>query len=376
MLFNLQEIKEQYNASRGAREIGKWAFALGTFGLGGLYLWATTNIIREGEIGLRQTASGEMVLLPPGRHSNFPWESYPSETKSLSSKAITMGPYKIITVDTGNVAITNNRGVLEILEVGQHLITDAAHTFKKLLSVKQETKKLHEVNAYSSDNVGLTMQADVRYQIESPELAVSRMDNIEEAIKEIAEMNISQIVGHHTLTEFAPATSAVIHDTHAEGISALLSEIKNQITAQLAAMGIKLLNIGITSWKINDNNLAHELAQGAVVKSQTQSKLMAAQNAADVKGIESRAEAEAIHTLAAGKRAAIEEMGQAFQHVARHLDGSQDAQAMYARSQQIELVSHAKNANLFFNAEGGQPSRLPPVITTIPAASSSSAARN
>lgn len=47
-----------------------------TLGLGGLYLWATTRVIKEGEVGLRQTASGKMVLLPPGRHSNFPWESY------------------------------------------------------------------------------------------------------------------------------------------------------------------------------------------------------------------------------------------------------------------------------------------------------------
>lgn len=156
MIFNITMLKQQYEQSKGRREFGKWAFAIGTFGLGALYLWATTRVIPEGEIGLRETASGKMVLLSPWASFNFPWESYPESPVSLSEKVIKLGPYKIITVDTGYVAKTFNSGRLEILDVGQHLISDASHTIHELISIKQETKKLEEVNASTSDNVGNT----------------------------------------------------------------------------------------------------------------------------------------------------------------------------------------------------------------------------
>ena len=117
MKLDMAKVKSDYAASQGGRELGKWIFSIATFGLGALYLWGTTTVIQEGEIGLRQSASGKMVLLPPGRHSNFPWEEYSSKTVSLSKKDIQLGPYQIITVDTGYVAKTYNKGHLEILQV-------------------------------------------------------------------------------------------------------------------------------------------------------------------------------------------------------------------------------------------------------------------
>ncbi len=101
MLFDIDKLKDDYAGEKGNRELNKWIFSIATGGLGALYLWATTVIIREGEIGIRQTGSGDMVLLPPGRHSNFPWESYPQEPQPLSKKHIKLGPYKILTIETG-----------------------------------------------------------------------------------------------------------------------------------------------------------------------------------------------------------------------------------------------------------------------------------
>ena len=364
MHLDLQQIKLEYDSSRGNREVQKWVFALCTFGLGALYLWATTQTIAEGEIGIRETASGKMVLLPHGRHSNFPWESYPVDAQPLSKKVIEMGPFKIITVDTGYVAKTYNKGKLEILPEGQHIISDASHTYGGLIPIKQETKKLHQVVAYTSDNVGLTMQADVRYQIIDPAKAVGQINNIEESIKEIAEISISQIVSHHTLGEFAPATSSVTSSEH-HGISDLLIEIKRTINEQLILIGIKLLNIGITSWNINDAQLAHELGQGAVVKSQTQSKLLSAENAAKVKNIEAEAEGKAIVTRAKAEATAIEERGNAYIKIAESMQKSPGALSLYQLSQQSEMVAHAKNANLFFTQKSDH---MPAVIATIPTA--------
>lgn len=356
-------IKCEYDESKGRRELGKWIFSIATFGLGGLYLWATTQVIQEGQIGLRQTATGKMVLLPPGRHSNFPWETYPASCQSFSKKIIKLGPYQIITVETGYVAKTYNQGTLEILPVGQHLIKNASHTFEGFIPTKQETKKLHEVVASTSDNVGVTLQADVRYQIVDPGTAVTQIDDIENSIKEIAEISISQIVSHHSLSDFAPAMSTTNFGSKPEshGIGDVVTELSKMITDQLSKLGIKLINIGITSWKINDTGLAHELAQGAVIKSQTQSKLMAAQNAAQVKGIEATAEAAAITTRADAEAKAIEAKGTAYNNVAHIIGGSHVAQTIYEQALRTEMVANAQNSNLFFNS--GQ--QAPPVVATI-----------
>ena len=353
MTFDIDQIKKDYTTSKGNRELNKWIFAVATLGLGGLYLWANTKIIPEGNIGLRKTASGKMVLLPPGRHSNFPWESYPEKDQSLSKKIITMGPHKIITVQTGYVAKTSKNGVLTILTEGQHLISDASHTYDGMISIKQETKKLDPITVSTKDNVGLTMQADVRYQIIDPTLAITHIDDIEESIKQIAEMSMYQTVGSHSLEDFAPAT-LVIHSPDHEntGIMAVVLDLKAKLTEQLQKIGISLLNIGITNREFIDESLAHELAQGAVIKSQADSQRAAAENAAVVKETQTKAEANTIITIAKAQAEAVKEKGQAILDLARLIETHPVAQAMYQRSQEIELVQFAKNANLFFQARG------------------------
>lgn len=349
MKLDMAQIQQDYELSRGWRELKKYAFAIGTFGLGALYLWATTSIIKQGEIGLRRNNQGKMILLPPGRHSNFPWEEYPVEPQSLSNKKIDLGPYKIISVETGYIAKTFNQGKLEILEEGQHLLQDAAHIFDSFIPVKQETKKLHAVTAYTSDNVGLTLHADVRYQIENPDQAIRQIDEIDTSITEIAVISISQIVSHHNLADFAPVTN-VGQDQH-HGISEVISELTAKITEQLRQLGIKLLNIGITSWTINDKELAHELAQGAVIQSQAQSKMLSAKREAEVKGILTEADACAVIALAKSDAEAIKLRGAALQEVAEQFKENPAAQEMYARAQQIDLVKGAKNPNLFFSQQ-------------------------
>ncbi len=357
MNLNMTDIQQQYENAKGWREAKKWAFAIGTLGLGSLYLWATTSIIKQGEIGLRRNGRGEMILLPPGRHSNFPWETYPTTPQSLAKKIIDLGPYKIISVETGYIAKTFNQGQLEILEAGQHLLQNASHIFDSFIPVKQETKKLHEISAYTSDNVGLTVHADVRYQIEQPQTAITQIDDIENSITEIAEISISQIVSHHTLADFAPVTN--VGDNQHHGISDVIKELTSQITLQLKQLGIKLLNIGITSWSINDKALAHELAQGAVIQSQAQSKMLAAQREADVKKIATDAEAKARITLAKCDAEALQLKGAAIKSVADNIRDNEAAQRIFDRGQQIDLLANTNNPNIFFSVPQ-------PALTTSP----------
>lgn len=369
MLFEIDEIKKDYAQSKWKyRELSKWAFSLGTLGLGGLYLWLTTKVIAEGQIGLRQSAYGKFVLLPPGRHSFFPWESS-WKPQWLSNKSIEMGPYKIITVETGEVAETYNKGKLEILKAGQHLILEASHTVKSIIKVKQVTKKLKEVVAATSDNIGLTIFSDVRYQITEPELALAEIQDLETSIMEIAGINIALIVSHHSLADFAPVTSGTtsgaMKSESESSFIRVLAELTDTIKSQLEELGIKLINIGITSWKINDETLARELGEGAVIKSQTFSKLAAAQNAAEVRAIEVKAECSAISNLAETQSSAIRSKGLAFKDLADEFSGNAAAEKMYNLSQQSEMVATAKNCNLFFSPpQSERAGSIPPVILT------------
>ncbi len=366
MILNMTDIQHDYENSRGRREIGKYIFSIATMGLGALYLWATTSIIREGEIGLRRTATGKMVLLPPGRHSNFPWENYPVEPQSLSDKTIKMGPYQIITADTGYVAKTFNKGKLEILKEGQHIITDASHTFQEFISTKQETKKLHEVIASTSDNVGLRLHADVRYQIEEPEKAVAQIDDIENSIKEIAEISISRTVSNHKMSDFAPATSTAnfTEAPNNNGISSVIVELGKLITDQLTKLGIKLINIGITSWRVNDTNLAHELAQGAVVLSQTQSQVAAAKLSAEVTAIKTDAESKAVIMRANAEAEAIEAIGNANLKVADAMKDNPVSLRVYELAKQSDMIRYSTSPHVFFSASNT--ASQPPIVATIP----------
>lgn len=352
----MAQLQKDYENAKGWREVQKYAFAIGTFGLGALYLWATTSIIKQGEIGLRRNNRGEMILLPPGRHSNFPWETYPVEPQSLSEKILHLGPYKIITVESGYIAKTLNQGKLEILEEGQHVLKDTNHVFDSFISVKQETKTLHPVVAYTNDNVGLTLLADVRYQIENPEQAIRQTGTIDKSITEIAEMSISEIMSHHDLADFAPVTH-VGQDQH-RGISHVMSELTTKITEQFRQLGIQLLNIAITSWSINDKELAHEVAQVAVIQSQTEAQ-----------GMLTKADAEAKIVIAQSDAEAMKLTGAAIKELADQFKDNLIAHDIFARSQQAELVRGANHPNLYFfqplASGGGQlPQITVPVVTS------------
>ena len=130
-------------------------------------------------------------------------------------------------------------------------------------------------------------------------------------------------------------------------------------------LGIKLLNIGITSWSINDKQLAHELAQGAVIQSQAQSKMLSARREAEVKGILTAAEAQARLVLANSEAQALLVKGAAIKELTVGFEGNPAAQEIYARLQQVELVRGANNPNLFFSQQlvGGNLPQLTVPIT-------------
>ncbi len=377
--FSVEDLKKQYRDATVGRVFFKYIFAFMTLGIGALFFLATTRIVKDGEVSLRRNANGKLILLPPGRYSNFPWEEYIDSPKSLAEKQISLGPYKIITVDTGFVAQTSNGGRLEILKEGQHIITDPSHTFQQFISTKQTVKELKDVVATTRDGVSLTLMADVRYVINNPELALSKMTDITHDIGELAKSNLTNIVLNHSWEDFGHATStSTLHRTSTNTTDArvkkteentvsvvnVAEELTRLLRESLLELGIQLMNISVTGMQVNDKTLAAELAQGAVIKAQTESKRLAAENASTLQGIETAAKVNTIHQLAEAEAYATKFAGQALKDVSETLT-TPVAIELYKNEQQIRLVSGAKNTNLFFAAKDA-PGALPTLTTNVP----------
>ncbi|MBP6917726.1 MAG: hypothetical protein KBB94_02275 [Legionellaceae bacterium] len=133
-----------------------------------------------------------------------------------------------------------------------------------------------------------------------------------------------------------------------KGLSKVLLELMGDITAQFQQRGIKLLNIGITSWDYEDKALGHEVGQGAVLEAQVRSRIMAANQAAKVKGIEATAESNAQRTIAEGKAAAIETVGNAYRELADSMKDNPLAFQLYQTQQQVQMLAHGNNPHIIF----------------------------
>lgn len=134
-----------------------------------------------------------------------------------------------------------------------------------------------------------------------------------------------------------------------KGLSKVLLELMGDITAQFQQRGIKLLNIGITSWDYEDKALGHEVGQGAVLEAQVRSRIMAANQAAKVKGIEATAESNAQRTIAEGKAAAIETVGNAYRELADSMKDNPLAFQLYQTQQQVQMLAHGNNPHIIFS---------------------------
>lgn len=357
MTLDMNVLKNEYEQSKGWREVKKWAFAIGTLGLGALYLWSTTVIIKEGEIGLRRNSRGQMTLLPPGRHSNFPWESYPEPPQSLSRDHIALGPYTILTVHTGFVAKTYYDGTLVILEAGRHLMRSATHKFNAFVSIKQETKELPSVVACTQDNVEVDITSVVRYQIQDPAAAIGAVHDIERTITDLATITLQQTIRLHKLEDFmatANRSSEINHSLEDEStIDNIVHQITQTLSMQLQQFGIKLLMMGNMNWSFRNKELQTSLASSAVTRAQNNVLVYKAKLDAEANNVRIENQAACMVTLARSGAEAIRIRAAAVKEASAALENNTAAHDLYIKTLMCDVAAHAKNPYLFFGMNGG-----------------------
>lgn len=231
--------------------------AILTLGLGGLFLWATTKTIKEGELCVRRTRDGRAVILPPGRHSNLPGESYGhvqsvaqevidlgprrlvtirdgfrgesykngklvvlfpgrhlleathSFVKSVSMDLdeVDLGPKKIVTIKNGWCGVAYDKGVLQILKEGRHELTLPDQRFAKFLSLQQEVVELPELQVKTTDNIQVIVHAVLNYKIIDPVKAVTNVEHLSKSLYELAEVTLSAILRRNSFRDLSPAAN-------------------------------------------------------------------------------------------------------------------------------------------------------------------------
>lgn len=217
-------------------------------------MFIATKIVNEGQLAVRRKQNGEYIILPPGRHSNFPWESY-GTTESINSPVVNLGPYKIVTIKDGEkglsyktgklvvlepgrhmldplhqfvkavsmdldevdlgpkkivtikngfVGIAYNKGVLKILKEGRHELLLPDERFARVLSLQQEVVELPELEVKTTDNIQVKVHAVLNYRIVDPLKAVSNIENLKDSLYQLAEVTLSSILRRLSFRDISP----------------------------------------------------------------------------------------------------------------------------------------------------------------------------
>lgn len=104
------------------------------------------------------------------------WQSQTLKFHSLidlNEPVIRLGPWTLLTIDQGYMAVTQDNGRQVILDGGSvYLLTHRNWRFEKFVSVKIQTNDLKRIEAASADNVIMLVDATVLWRISDVETAV------------------------------------------------------------------------------------------------------------------------------------------------------------------------------------------------------------
>ena len=113
------------------------------------------------------------MLLPPGMHQ---WKSATLKFErliDLNEPVIELGPWTLLTIDQGYMAVTQDNGKQVILDGGHvYLLTHRNWKFEKFVSTKIQTDELNRIEAANADNVIMLVDATVLWRISDVETAV------------------------------------------------------------------------------------------------------------------------------------------------------------------------------------------------------------
>lgn len=176
----------------------------------------TIVTVPQGMLGFASDM-GQPILLPPGMHS---WKSETIRFERMyrldDSPVLTIGPYTILTVDDGYVAVTIANGKQVLLEGGQtHLLSHQKWKFDSFICVKMQSDDLRQINISSADNILMHVDATINWRI--------------------SNVNVAALIVSETMdrSDISLATMTLT-DEEGGGLTKLRREVLKQAVAALA----------------------------------------------------------------------------------------------------------------------------------------------
>jgi hypothetical protein len=207
----------------------------------------TITILRVtlGKVALAWQDSEPVFITEQGLYEHDSEDFEFVEFRDASEQLIELGAKKIVLVQTGEVGVSYDEGLLKILKEGRHLIKSSTHIFHRFLSTQQKSIRLSTLNAdeksrrsskkarkshmasvdesggfatsFSShpdsdltvcetkDLVKVGLRADVFYSIEDPEKCINKIetDELEDLVRETAVATLTNIIRSTALNEIA-----------------------------------------------------------------------------------------------------------------------------------------------------------------------------
>ena len=365
-------------------------------------------IIPQGFIGFALDM-GEPVLLPPGLHQ---WRSSSmlfEKVVDLTKPVIPLGPYTLLTVDMGYEAVTQNNGKQEVLVGGAvHLLTHRNHKFEKFIPRKIQTDDLKRLEVMTGDNVLLSVDATVCWNISNVQQCAERaaetmdasghgrntqtIDKLRTDVLKQAEASLSALIGK---VNFSDTFSAATHiqvgspDPPVTGIvpgqrlpasdlsshvappsggtrsavaqpqNALLfdlDKLSNSVSHandMTTRYGVEVLSINIISAKPADTQLMQSLAKGAVAAAEAQQLETAARGQAKADAIKAQGQANALKISASAAADAEVTRAEGRKQAAKLLSEESVAVNLATIAATGEALRHAKSS-LIMTHEPGQ----------------------
>jgi regulator of protease activity HflC (stomatin/prohibitin superfamily) len=308
------------------------------------YVFAGTRhriVVPRGKLGLA-LEKGEPVIYEPGSMHlvNSPLFEYKGSV-DVTKQVVEHGSLKIVIVKDGQVGITYNNGVLELLQTGRHHITAETHILAGFVSTGQQTLRIAEVTGMTLDNVELAFDAAICIRVVDAQKAVTMLasgkkDVVEEMfgnVQERAKLDLCTIIGKNRFNKKHVATTA---PTGGDGKSSIAEETDSDGSFEKVGAapqaedagfrsavhdsfmvlfkeemyetcGVEVINMAVEDARIIDHELAKGLAAAAVANSALEKQNIEA----EIVQVKAAADAKVATIEAEGKAAAMKVLSRA-----------------------------------------------------------------
>ena len=312
--------------------------------------------VKDGFVGLAWDR-GEPILLPPGMHQ---WDSPTMKFDKMLDRRqnFQAGPYTFCTIKKGDVGVSFDRGELQLLPAGYHVLKHALHKYSHNISVRQQFDKLNSSKLLSQDTVELDLDATVSWSVTQPEMAALNardMDHLRELVHRQARAALSECVFKMAISTntaasgLSQSTDGILgssgsldggvaqpvspedmsdgNTAQAEAVSSLSEACSNEETLQrcnseLTAIGIQINKIAIVKLDITDVEVLRALAKGATIAVAIREKRKVAEVEAESTVLQARANAEGRRLEAQAEAYAEKQRADAQQYYAEKVAAS------------------------------------------------------